>query len=214
MKNYVITIDDIDKSVKSAQRCINSAAKYGMKVENFSAITPRNTDITSKMFGEGLNIQGFIEVYSRLENCVAAFLSHYTLWNMCADDDCAYTIFEHDAMVFDKIPEMVFDRVISLGKPSYGSYKTPKLIGVNPLTSKRYFPGAHAYRITPTGAKTLIAQAKIEAKPTDVFLNTTTFPFLQEYYPWPVEVRETFTTIQNVDGCWAKHGFNNEYKIL
>lgn len=214
MKNYVITIDDIDKSVKAAQRCINSAAKYGLKVENFSAVTPRNTQVHTKMQEEGIKSSGFVEVYSRLENCIAAFLSHYSLWKACAEDDCQYTIFEHDAMVFDKIPEMVFDKAISLGKPSYGRYNIPRIIGVNPLTSKRYFPGAHAYRITPEGARVLVQQARVQARPTDVFLNKETFPFLQEYYPWPVEVRETFTTIQNVDGCWAKHGFNNNYEII
>ena len=49
--------------------------------------------------------------------------------------------------------------------------------------------------------------------PTDVFLNIETFPFLEEYYPWPVEVRETFTTIQRKEGCLAKHMYNENYII-
>jgi GR25 family glycosyltransferase involved in LPS biosynthesis len=214
MKAYVITIDDLNKSVKAAQRCINSAAKYNLHVENFSAITPINTNVYSKLSEEGIQGSKFSEEYSRLTHCTAAFLSHFSLWKACAEDDCEYTIFEHDAMVFNEIPNMKFDKVISLGKPSYGKYNIPMLIGVNPLTSKKYFPGAHAYRLKPEGARLLIEQARKEAKPTDIFLNKETFPFLQEYYPWPVEVRDTFTTIQNVAGCWAKHGFNNNYEIL
>ena len=85
---------------------------------------------------------------------------------------------------------------------------------MNPLTSKRYFPGAHAYRLRPTGAEKLIAQAKIYAQPTDIYLNVDTFPLLQEYYPWPVEARDTFTTIQKTKGCLAKHNYNETYKII
>jgi hypothetical protein len=47
-----------------------------------------------------------------------------------------------------------------------------------------------------------------------VFLHKERFPWLEEYYPWPVQAKDTFTTIQNVEGCQAKHRFNNEYKII
>jgi GR25 family glycosyltransferase involved in LPS biosynthesis len=80
--------------------------------------------------------------------------------------------------------------------------------------SKRYFPGAHAYQVNPTGAQKLIDQARVYARPTDVFLNIDTFPWLQEYYPWPVEARDTFTTIQKTEGCLAKHNYNDSYKII
>lgn len=214
MKNYVIAIEDIEKSDKAANRCIKSGERYKMRIDKFNAITPRNTNIIEMAAAEDIALEGFKEEYSRFDNCVAAFLSHYSLWKKCVEDNEVYTIFEHDAVLFNYIPDMAFDKVISLGHPSYGRYKTPRILGVNPLVSKRYFPGAHAYRLNPAGAKLLIDQAKIEAKPTDVFLHTETFPFLQEYYPWPVEVRETFTTIQNVAGCWAKHRFDNNYEII
>ena len=47
-----------------------------------------------------------------------------------------------------------------------------------------------------------------------VFLNINTFPFLEEHYPWPVEARDSFTTIQSEMGCRAKHNFNEEYEII
>jgi hypothetical protein len=36
---------------------------------------------------------------------------------------------------------------------------------------------------------------------------------LEEYYPWPVEVRESFSTIQKTQGCLAKHMYNKDYVI-
>ena len=59
-----------------------------------------------------------------------------------------------------------------------------------------------------------MAQALMGARPTDVYLNIDTFPFLQEYYPWPVEARDSFTTIQSEMGCKAKHNFNEKYEIV
>jgi hypothetical protein len=40
------------------------------------------------------------------------------------------------------------------------------------------------------------------------------FPWLEEYYPWPVEVKDSFTTIQKTEGCLAKHGYNETYEII
>jgi GR25 family glycosyltransferase involved in LPS biosynthesis len=216
MKNYVITIEDIPESVQAAERCIRSGEKYNMTIEKWSATTPRNTDIHAFLEQESISSDGFKEVYSRLDNCIAAFISHYSIWKFCAENkEDKVTIFEHDAVVTNVIPwSLPFFKVISLGKPSYGSFKTPSNFGANPLTSKTYFPGAHAYRINPLGATELIEQAKIHAKPTDVFLNIQTFPFLQEFYPWVAEVRDSFTTIQKTEGCLAKHNYGEGYAIL
>ena len=62
-------------------------------------------------------------------------------------------------------------------------------------------------------AKILIDQAKTDAGPTDTFLHLDRFKFLQEYYPWPAEARDNFTTIQNVNGCLAKHNYNENYEV-
>ena len=99
------------------------------------------------------------------------------------------------------------------GYTMFNNGQSSSIIGTNPLTSKRYFPGAHAYRLNPRGAKQLVERARLEASPTDIFLNLDTFPFLQEYYPWPVEVRESFSTIQKTEGCLAKHMYSKDYII-
>lgn len=212
MKSYVITIMDLKQSRKTAQRCINSVKNH--KVEMFDAVTPKDNPLRELEL-KGIPIEGFNEIYSKLENCVSAFLSHHTLWEMCVADNQEYMIFEHDAVAIDTIPEFIaYDKMISLGKPSYGKFLVPERLGVNPLTSKPYFPGAHAYRLKPSAAKILIDTATKEPMPTDVYLNRNRFPFLQEYYPWPVEAKDSFTTIQKEKGCLAKHNYREGYEIL
>ena len=212
MKSYVITIMDNPDSVRAAERCIASMPEYN--VQMFPAITPKNNPVEIAE-QRGIPIDNFKEVYSRFENCLSAFLSHNTLWQMCAKDKQEYQIFEHDAVAVTPIPKFInHNGCISLGKPSYGKYRQPFVLGVNSLTSKKYFPGAHAYRIKPKAAVTILESATMYARPTDVFLNLDLFPWLQEYYPWPVEARDTFTTIQNERGCGAKHNYSEDYKIV
>ena len=86
-------------------------------------------------------------------------------------------------------------------------------MGINPLTSKRYFPGAHGYIVNPTAAQILVDGVRGYGRPTDLYLNLDVFPWLTETYPWPVEARDTFTTIQTFAGCQAKHKFNDSYQI-
>ena len=194
--NYVIAIQDNERSVNIANRCIKSAAKHGTTVEMFSAVTPRNTDIYKLAEQEGISPNGFSEVYSRLDNCIAAFLSHYSIWKLAAEASQPVTIFEHDAVVVDYIDNVQFDRVVTLGKPSYGKHVQAPILGLGSLISKQYLPGAHAYIVSPIAAKKMIKRAKIDAGPTDVWIHNERFDFIQEYYPWCCEAKDNFSTIQ------------------
>lgn len=215
IKHYVITMTDVPASVDAANRCITSGKRFGIDIETWVATTPQNTDIAQQVINHNIPLNNFKEKYSRLERCVAAFLSHYSLWQHAVQSNQEITVFEHDAVVVLPIDQNIkYNGCINLGKPSYGKYNDPLHIGVNPLTSKRYFPGAHAYRITAQGARKLLEQVQSHGKPTDLFLNTNTFPWLEEYYPWPVEAMDTFTTIQNQNGCRAKHNYGQRYKII
>lgn len=214
MKSFVITIMENPESVKSADRCIQSAAKYGINVEKFHAVTPDKDPIWYAR-KKGIPIKGFEEKYSRFENCLSAFLSHFSLWEKCVKDNDTYMVLEHDAYFVDSINiNLNFNKAINIGKPSYGKFNKPPMLGINPLTSKQYLPGAHAYMIRPKGAAEFISKSYTEAGPTDIFLHMGRFPWLQELYPWPVEARDTFTTIQKTEGCLAKHNYNDNYKII
>ena len=175
MQAYVITIKDNENSNKAADRCIKTAADYGIEVEKFEAFTPKdNPELLLKE--RNINPTGFQEVYSRLANCQAAFLSHYTLWEKCAFHNEPFLIFEHDAVVVGELPRSLnFMHCMTIGKPSYGKFNTPTMLGEGPLVSKQYFPGAHAYYITPKGAQQLVDKAKLDACPTDIFINNNNF---------------------------------------
>lgn len=212
-KSYVITIMDNEKSVKSAERLIQSGKQYGAGIKMWPATTPKdNPEIM--MRERQIDPEGFKEVYSRHENCMAAFLSHYRLWEECAFRNETFTIYEHDAVLVSHPPgDIALQMVGTIGAPSYGKYNNPLHIGWGPLTQKPYFGGAHAYMVKPKGAWALMEQAQSNASPTDVFLNKTNFPWIQEWYPWVAEVKDTFTTIQKTKGCLAKHNYNDMYEI-
>lgn len=213
MKAYVITIRGHNKSESVANRCIASAAKNGLEVKKFSAYVPANKP--KEIFkARGYPLTYFTDEYSKSENTTATFLSHLALWQKAVDLDENVIIFEHDAVVFDKIPtEAKFDGCITFSKPSYGNYKTPMHIGPGPLTQKPYFGGAHGYMVSPSGAQRLIDKATTDAGPADVFLNINNFPWIEEYYPWSCEAKDSFSTIQRQRGCLAKHNYNEAYGL-
>ena len=86
MKNYVITILTNRKSVESAERCIESGKKRGISITKWGATVP-NTLLPSLLEASGIKEEGFKEKYSRLENCMAAFHSHWSLWKHCTEID-------------------------------------------------------------------------------------------------------------------------------
>ena len=214
MNAYVITIIDNERSVQVANRCIKSAKLFGVKVEQWKATTPKDNPI-AKLLEDNIKISGLHEAYSRIANCAAAFHSHFSLWKHCIELDEQIMILEHDAIFVNQIPENLnFNKCISLGHPSYGKWNQATQLGVSLLFSKKYFPGAHGYIVKPSGCKEFIKQAtEIMARPTDVFLNINSFPWLEEYYPWPIKADDSFTTIQNENGCYAKHNYGETYGI-
>jgi len=221
MKNYVITMMNHTQSNQAAMRCVKSGQKFNEKIVKFSAVTPEKKPLIIAE-RENIPLQAFHKEgnkYSRFYNVLSAFLSHYSLWKKCVELDEPIRIFEHDAVIRSALPSipMAGMKCVSLGWPSYGRFNTPSTLGINRLTSKAYFPGAHAYQISPAGAKQLVERSKIDAGPTDVFLHIKRFPWLEEYYPWPVTAEDYFTTIQTERGCQAKHNYqaNREgYEIL
>jgi GR25 family glycosyltransferase involved in LPS biosynthesis len=214
MKSFVITIIDNKKSVQVADRCIKSGIKFDINIKYKPAITPKNNPIALAETYD-IPIEGFKEIYSRFENCLSAFLSHFELWQKCVEDNEEYLILEHDAIIISPIPAFVnYKHLVNFGEPSYGKIRQPMMLGVNPLTSKQYLPGAHAYMLKPSGARMLVERARLTAMPTDLFINKTNFPWLEEYYPWPVKVNDSFTTIQNKRGCIAKHNYGETYEII
>jgi GR25 family glycosyltransferase involved in LPS biosynthesis len=218
MNAYVITILDNPHSVAAAERCIESGKKFGYDVKIHPAFSPK--DNPRQIFQEeNLRLEDFdIDArFSRLEPCMCGFLSHRSLWKKALQENKQILILEHDAIFIDKIPlNIPFGGLISFGRPSYGQFNQPKKEGVYKLFSKvgGYLPGAHAYAISPKGAKKLIEHAQVKPAPTDLFINRNDFPFISEYYPWPVMADDKVSTIQHDAGCIAKHNYRKGISIV
>jgi len=213
MIGYVITIKGHEKSEKYAERCIESGAKNNITIEKFYGYTPADNP-REVMAKKGINSEYFDEKYSKSAAAMACFLSHHALWEKCKETKQELAVFEHDAVVVNQFPNiMMYDKLITFSKPSYGKFETPQVLGVGPLSQKRYFGGAHGYALKPAGSVLLLKAAKRRAGPADVFLHLDQFSFLQEYYPWLCEARDSFTTIQRREGCLAKHNYSKDYEV-
>ena len=120
MKAFVITIEDNERSVKYAQRCIESGKKHGLEIKQFNAFTPKDNP-EKFLKSRGINPNRFKEKYSRPENCMSAFISHYSCWEISRDMNETVVIFEHDALITGQVPvDVEFDKVMTFSKPSYG----------------------------------------------------------------------------------------------
>jgi hypothetical protein len=208
MKNFVITILDDPKSVELAHRCIDSGKKFGIDIEIFNAVTPKD-DIYGILEESGIYHGDFVDTYAYKDRMISCFLSHHFLWWQCLVWNEEVTIFEHDAVINSPIPKLNYKGCVNLGKPSYGEYNIPSE-GVSELTCMNHFPGTHAYRVNPYGANEFINGSKIKSNTPDIFLHKNMFKFLEEYYPWPVTAEGNYTTVQKLRGQMEKHNFKKE----
>ena len=213
MKAFVIYVEKYPESKEAALRCVESGKKYGVDVKLHKGYDTDGDPVkVAEMYG--IPTENFREKFSRFENCLAAFLSHHSLWLWSFKNQEEVLILEHDAIFIDEIRIPPYEGVLSYGAPSYGKFVTPPSIGVNKLVSKQYLPGAHAYLVKPSAAYALTEMARKYACPTDLYIRNDLFSFVQEYYPWPVLVRDSFTTIQKEEGCIAKHRYSDSYQII
>ena len=222
MKFHIIRIEDTDcpaheKSCEAADRCAKSLEKFGIEYTFFPAYTPES-DYVKEMMSNKRFLSGFrgAEKYARPDRCVAAHLSHRTLWQMCYDNqDGPIGILEHDAVMVREMPNYLkFRYFVNLGKPSYGKFREAKMSGVHGLFSKRYFPGAHAYAINPAAMNMILKKKGGDiGGPTDTYLSSDQF-ILDEHYPWIFEADDRFSSIQAERGCRAKHNQTKEYQRL
>lgn len=213
MKAYIVTLWHMDESVRVAERASDSADKHGL-VPEFWAGVPRE-DAAKEMLAEGLKLGSFDQSWSRTDAAMGNFVAQYRLWQHIAHTEPAL-ILEHDAVVVAPIPELKgHGDIITLGKPSFGKLRHQREPGFYPLfSSGDKIPGAHGYYLTPAGATALISMAKRKgAIPVDKFICPQRFA-ITEYYPWPIEAHDSFTTIQREKGCLSKHNWGPEYRIL
>ncbi len=216
MKAYIVTLLNLPESIQIAERCIASAKQFNVDAEIFPAVYKDVALDEAKQ--EQLKLSKWDESYSNIGAVVGNFITQYRIWKTILESNEPGIVLEHDAVFTGNVPDLTNKGdIINLGKPSYGAFKTKDVAGVYPMFSKTggYIPGAHGYYLTPRGAEQLITLAKNKGvAPCDIYLNKNNFPDIKEIYPWVIEARDEFTTIQKEKGCGAKHNYNENYKIL
>ena len=206
MKTYIISIKSNEDSVKSTQQAIWSAKEVGYTepIIEFDAILPET-------WKEVLPFNNIFNMYPRPYNVAACFASHYMLWKKCIELNEPILILEHDAIFVENIPDIDFKMCVSFGRPSYIRprqmvYTTP-IDGLQPIIQDNFL-GHHAYAIKPEAAKQFCADVETrELTANDIWIDKATYPWLEEYRPYPVHADTDFSTIQSAvtDAGLKKH---------
>ncbi len=215
MKAYIVTLWNLPESVAVAERASDSAVAHGLEPVFWPGVW-RDVAL-QELTNEGLAMGAFDESWSVTAAAMGNFVAQYRIWKEIAHGEPGL-ILEHDSVVVAALPDLAGrGDIITLAKPSFGKLRNPREAGFYPLfSSGDKIPGAHGYYLTPTGAATLISIAKRRgAIPVDKFICPQRF-HITEYFPWPIEAHDTFTTIQKVKGCLSKHNYGKgkDYRIL
>ncbi len=186
------------QSVEAAKRCVDSAKKFGVDVKIFEATT--KVEAGKRLSEFGLQWTWKKKIKSDIDAVWGCFLSHYRLWKKSIELGEAILVLEHDAILSAAIPDVLFDSVMNVGKPSWGKDRVDRgLSGIYPLSTKKLL-GTHGYLVSPDGAKKLIDFAHDNGiAPADEYMNRKSFPFIQEWIPHPVFAKDDFSSIQNTD---------------
>jgi len=156
MQASVITINGLPLSESYAERCIRSAAEFGVTVEVFPATHRYQAEAVMRALGLAINqriYQGLSDqpigdrdqipkgqwwlTSPELGGC----LSHYRLWLDCLERDEPIMILEHDAVFVGEVPEI-----------------PPRAIAMN-LCHNSY-PNTVGYVLTPRAARLAVGAAR------------------------------------------------------
>ncbi len=159
MKAFVITLKDNEYSNKVADRCIESAAKFGLVVEKFCGVdreeakqfmydeglewTWANNDTEIMMCEKtGLRMHPYGSTDIRAK--IGCSMSHYTLWKKCIALNEPILILEHDSVFLQGLPKDIeFYGICQINDPMGATRKGAQwsrqmssrgTIGVHPKT--------------------------------------------------------------------------------
>ena len=141
MKAFVITLKDNNYSERCSDRCINSAAEFGVKVFKYYGIDKEHAYIAMEENGlkwswannntepttcpiTGLHTFPYTSAdttLAALTSKIGCSMSHYLLWKRCVDEDEPILILEHDAVFLRPLPEFEFNGICQINDPSGAS---------------------------------------------------------------------------------------------
>jgi len=188
MESYIITLTSNPRSIAAADRCKKSA---NIPIKTFEAVTETQAEKLMRDFyikwnypwkGEEYDIKAGLKktAYTTAHPMrrVACFLSHYSLWKKCANQNKPFMILEHDALFIKPFDETAFMKaeceIISLNDPRGATRRAQDFhekLQKNPQTIQRVptiddptipqgLPGNSAYIIKPSGAKKMLELVK------------------------------------------------------
>ena len=204
ISGFVITKIGDAISEGMASECIASGKTHGVDIKIFPGVY---TDIDKKLKEENLFLNPEALKKIQTKGVIGCFLSHYSLWKKCVEENNPIAVFEYDAIVindvdvgilnqFDDYLNLDFSRHLYLKDiPLYVS----KLISVNSVKTvkleedkktlnknsykymnRNHIKGAYSYILKPSGAKKLIEGVKRDGVvPADVAINLR---YLNLYY--------------------------------
>lgn len=223
MKAFVITLLGSQYSTDCAARCVDSAAKHGVEVSRFDAVTKHHSrhvmeardlewtwpniepDVCPKT-GLKRHIYKTADPNAR----IGCSMSHYLLWEKCYQLGEPILILEHDAVFLRGLPELPAEfGAIMLNDPGGATPKgflwreaiKEKGAGVHAKTvvfddgRPDGLAGNSAYIISPKAARTCMAAYEtLGVWPNDATLCRQLVDGLMEVYPFVTRVEQTQST--------------------
>ena len=147
---------DVEYSYSSYEQLLKTSKKFNWDVESFKGV--RGDKIESNFWiANGLKLPektetGTERAFHHRKGAQGCFLSHYNLWNLCIDLNEPILILEHDVRFIHPWIEIQTDsELLKLCK--HTRTRNDKYTGT-------WEVGAHAYIISPSGAKKIIEWVK------------------------------------------------------
>ena len=186
MRSYIIILRGHQLGERIGAECREQAARFGIQVERRDAVNGYLWQ--DHLLREGLRPAAFRDK-KKTPGMYGNFLSHYHLWQQCAQGTEPYLILEHDGYLLRPLPEHVLDRfthVLKLDdvdpyRTDYDSIMRSQLqqeqpVEIVPMSTVGrkdhgagfYSSGSYAYIIKPAACRLLIDFVKNKGfLPTD-----------------------------------------------
>lgn len=158
MKSFIICLPNYPKSMVMANHALDTGKIFKWDVRLFHGVD--GSVVSLDQFDIKINQENAKcrEMMTR-PGVVGCFLSHWQLWNLCADTNEVIGIFEHDIQFLKPCPNIQFDDI----------FKLEGFLKKKPRPAGEWYEGARAYLLHPNGARKLIKWVKQHgALPADV----------------------------------------------
>lgn len=138
-----------------AQTALESARKQGWNIDLYAGVDGAKAEFNLAINAHDAKCRNMMT----LPGVRGCFLSHWRLWNLCAETGSIIGVFEHDVEFLKAMPQQEFTHVLKL----------EGFLKKKPRPAGEWYEGARAYIITPAGAERLIEWVNSNgALPADV----------------------------------------------